>query len=252
MNYLYHVDLLRSEEEIKEFTPKIPENRLNGENGTIKRICVANTIGGCLGSAPWGGRRFEELAGKQVFRVYKFNTKDIEEGNLITDKELYQTGFVKDAEIYGEHWIVNQNIKPCEVFYIVIEDYWEESRDLIDYNVLKSLEDDNCELDYEDCIDGCCTVYNDVIYSIIDKDKLQFGDELHFKLSELKSYIDKDVDNQELINKMVNLLDADYLSVRNDVKDISIQEDNLTFNLKLVNGLWYSDFINELKREFEI
>ena len=86
----------------------------------------------------------------------------------------------------------------------------------------------------------------------VDKDKLQFGDELCFKLSEIKSYSSKDLDNQEIINKMVNLLDADYLSVKNDIKDISIQADNIIFKLKLVNGLWYSDFINELKREFEI
>lgn len=172
-NKLYHIELAEFPNEIEEFIPRVPSSIYENENNNIKRICVAKTLSGCLGSAPWGGCNFEELSDKQVFRVYEFNTADIKEGNLITSDYLYKKDLVRDADIYGECWIVNQSIKPCNVFYMELNNCMFESEDIISYSDLKLIEIDEDAI--EELSDRCCTKIELIDYSIIDKSNVNFG-----------------------------------------------------------------------------
>lgn len=170
---LYHVELAEDSNEIKEFVPRGPSRIYEHEDGIIERICVSKTLNGCFGSAPWGGCNFEMLSEEQVFRVYEFNLGDIKEGNLIIDDYLYEKDLVRDAKIYEEYWVINQSIKPKNVFYMKVDKYHSESEDVLSYKELKQIEQDDKLLD--ELIDKCCTKVQIINYSIINKDNVKFG-----------------------------------------------------------------------------
>lgn len=119
---LYHVSTDLSQH-IKIFTPRIPnqEKRLEGENETIPRICVAKSIEDCLSAMPDGGYYFENSQKPNKIRVYEFDEATIKPGNLIASADLYFSEYVLDAWVTGEYWVVQQDLIPSRVYDINLE-----------------------------------------------------------------------------------------------------------------------------------
>jgi len=107
----------------KVFTPRIPNpsQRMEGENDSIPRICVAKSIEDCLSAMPNGGYAFEYVDEPKRIRVYEFDETSIEKENIITPTELYFYEWVLDAWVTGEYWIVGQEIIPTRVYDIELK-----------------------------------------------------------------------------------------------------------------------------------
>lgn len=123
---LYYVD--RSYEDIiEEFVPKIPSATMDGENHSIPRICLCPTIEDCINAASWGHSNLIYRKPNEVFRVYMFDEKDIKKENYMNSNELWEQGLVPDAYITNEIWVINQKLKPIDVYYIRIGEYFDTS-----------------------------------------------------------------------------------------------------------------------------
>ena len=121
---LYYVD--RSyEQKIKEFVPKIPNATMQGENETIERICLCPTIEDCIYAASWGHSNISYRNINEVFRVYEFDENDICKKNIINSDELWSKQLVPDAYITNEIWVIKQILKPKNIFYIRIGEYFD-------------------------------------------------------------------------------------------------------------------------------
>lgn len=115
------------DEEIEVFSPRIPkrEKRMDGENDFIPRICLGKTIEDCLSGMPEGGYKLKTEEGENAltFRVYAFKEEDINKENLIDPTSLYFSNWVLDSWVTGEHWVVDQELVPLEVFDIELKDF---------------------------------------------------------------------------------------------------------------------------------
>lgn len=150
---LYRVEKIN--ENIKEeFSPMIPKNVLSGgiEDSTIPRICVSNTIEGCLGSVTWGGYNIETYLedNKNTIRVYEFKLSDINKNNLITPEYLYEKDLVRDAVIHDEYWIINQKIIPSKVYNLKINSISIFGREVFSYDENEKIKNDISYMDKAD------------------------------------------------------------------------------------------------------
>ncbi len=137
LSYLYYIQRC-CEPIIQEFWQRIPESRMEGENGKIKRICLASTIEGCVNAAPWGYSQISYRNANEVFRLYSFDMSKIPSKNIIGSRTLYTSGYVDDAKFTKEVWVLNQNLTPDSIEYFKIgECFEEETVDIISYPELK-------------------------------------------------------------------------------------------------------------------
>lgn len=122
MLMFYHVSMDTSDI-VDVFTPRIPteQSRIEGEDRTVPRICVAKTIEDCLTGFPEGGYKLEGNC-PMLIRVYEFEEDDIVKENVVKAAELFLANIVPDAWITGEHWVINQNIKPKQHYLIQIRE----------------------------------------------------------------------------------------------------------------------------------
>jgi len=169
----------------KEFTPRVPNEdvMVESEDNTTPRICLGKTIRGCLTAVPWGGNTFEELffdnAVSQLIRVYEIDSDDIAKENIISSEELYQSDKVRDAEISGEIWVVNQNLKPKKTYVIQVTDYEEGCADDIKYEDLQNFNED--EDDYDDIMNGCFTTVESIKYDTVPE--MDYSDRFLFNFT---------------------------------------------------------------------
>ena len=112
----YHIELAKVEK-INNFVPRIPYYIMDMEDVTIPRICVSNTIEGCLSAAPWGGLTLEAHPLGMLYRVYVFETN-----NYMKPEVLAKEYGVLDAIINQEYWLLDE-IKPIDDFLIDIQGY---------------------------------------------------------------------------------------------------------------------------------
>lgn len=87
------------------FTPRIPKDRFDFENDTIPRICVSDSIEGCLSALP---RIFEVEDGNRMYlQVVEIDVDvlKIPREAILTPMQLYRRGYLDDALITNEHWI---------------------------------------------------------------------------------------------------------------------------------------------------
>lgn len=94
------------------FIPRIPENvEIYDEDETTPRICVSNSIEGCLTSMPNGGDDLSNLLeycdNKLKVFVFDTNKLGINDENIINSKLLVDKYRVHDAILTGEHWLLN-------------------------------------------------------------------------------------------------------------------------------------------------
>lgn len=233
---LYRMELLEGEE-IKEFEPRIPKSILKGEDEETKRICLSNSLDGCLTSAPWGGVNFEDLSTNTIFRVYEFDSNDVEEGNLIYPDELYRKDLVIDAEITGEHWVINQTLKPKKVYYIKIDNFEEEGKCLISYQDL--LKENDEDFDMEDYLQGSIVAITILKSRIIPKEEVLFGSELAIDLNSLLKSKNIEIEAYEIVDIL-----EEFISVDNEIEDDYIENNTLYVSLEKAEGLWVKEYIN--------
>lgn len=136
---LFHVSRYsEGKEAIQEFVPRIPKNRMDGENDSMPRICVSDNLIGCFRAmsnpayemfeyaeseyyCPYQGMSYldillEKNQSGQMYRIYHF---DMETSEVVTPAELHEKGWVPDALKTNEHWIT-ANRKPDRVTYIFL------------------------------------------------------------------------------------------------------------------------------------
>ena len=115
---LYHITLGMT----TELKPRIPKNRLKGEDDTTPRICVCPTIEDCFKSVPWAVNYYEkkkyEGENRELVRVLEFDVKDIGLENIIDNDFIVKNSLVPDALDSNEFWIINKTVKPNSTYYI--------------------------------------------------------------------------------------------------------------------------------------
>ena len=118
----YHVSLDTSSI-VEEFTPRVPneQSRIEGEDRNIPRICVAKSIEDCLTGFPEGGYQLEGNC-PLLIRIYEFDEHTIQPENVVRAPELFLKQLVPDAWVTGEHWIMNQALKPSRSYLIQIRE----------------------------------------------------------------------------------------------------------------------------------
>lgn len=125
---LYHVSL-RFWDEITKFIPRVPKGRLDsvGEDALTPRICLSDSIEGCLTGVPWGGYNLikDPPYGKAglaaIVRLYRFDKYKIKKENLLNPQQIKEC--VPDSEVSREYWVINQEIVPEKSHIVILRDF---------------------------------------------------------------------------------------------------------------------------------
>mgnify|MGYP004458291345 FL=1 len=86
---------------VDAFKPRVPKSRIEGEDDTIPRICVANRLLDCINAMPSGPetmRAMRQLGLPVVIHAYYMQAQEIWNTDAIIQ-------YVPDARCYGESWI---------------------------------------------------------------------------------------------------------------------------------------------------
>lgn len=109
------------------FEPRIPDDRLEGEDDSTPRVCTSTTIEGCFSSMPGGGMGLENHIHDthSIYKIYKIDTEKYKL-RYMSSTELVCEELVMDAETTGEYWILDEfRMNPNDVFYIHLT-YWQK------------------------------------------------------------------------------------------------------------------------------
>ena len=133
----YHISY-ETNNTIECFVPRIPNDKMLGENDTIKRVCVSDDLQKCFNAISWqDDLENEEI---EIVRVYEFNLDN--DADILDNEYLYKNGLVDDSMITNEYWILKE-IKPSKVYDIKISCCAFEPIGIIPYNMLDK--DDFCD-----------------------------------------------------------------------------------------------------------
>ena len=109
MMKLYHVSYGKSKNKAKLYFPKVPETMAPGENNTIPRICLADSIEHCIQADQGPIRR------GQYFTIYHIEIEETDP-NLIWPHTLREKEWVMDAVENHEYWYTKAIEMPGEVY----------------------------------------------------------------------------------------------------------------------------------------
>lgn len=229
--YLYSIGLVEdSPYEEKEYTPRIPLITTIGEDENIERICLSDSISGCVSAVPnLGGIHFKEMFCDNLhylisypLKLNIFKTEDIIDGNLVSPTHLYRTDKVRDALINHEYWVLNQDLPIYKTVYIEIgEDYEEYIRDNISYeDMLNFCEEDDY---YDEYIEGSYTYIDIRSYTVIERENLYIGNSLKFST---KEFCDGKCKLQDIADVAVEAI-SDNLVRDNDIYHVNICGDTV-------------------------
>jgi len=91
---------------VPQFIPRVPQARAVGENGTVKRICLAPSIEDAINSKPGHAAMvFAAMHYELPLALYVYKTV-VSVAEVIFPKELEKKYGVKDAVLNHEHWIL--------------------------------------------------------------------------------------------------------------------------------------------------
>lgn len=112
MTYLFHISLKKLDEKELMFIPRVPDTRGGGENDRQPRICVSETLRGCINGILSCHIHYELMRcrglGKTELELFVYKpASDIPDDALIQTGQLVNSRFVQDAERTGEKWIVS-------------------------------------------------------------------------------------------------------------------------------------------------
>lgn len=173
INKLYHIS--NSCDIIKEFSLRIPKNRVDGEDFSTPRVSLATTIEGCLTAVPWAGSNIEQLyfgdyESTFLIRVYEFDVSNLDIENIIPPEYLYFSDSVRDAHVTKEHWYIGENLKPSRTYLIEINNDYEKSHDsIVCKNMMNYLRSE--DMDYDELMEGCFSSVEDIEYQIIPEER---------------------------------------------------------------------------------
>lgn len=122
---LYHVTQDLSHNGV--FMPRIPVDRLAGEDSTTKRVCMSSSMEGSFSSMPSGGSGLDPMweNTNAVYKIFRINT-DVYGLEYLTPNELVRKEFVMDALITGEYWVLNPfTVNKKDTFYVHIN-RWQD------------------------------------------------------------------------------------------------------------------------------
>ncbi|MBQ9000192.1 MAG: hypothetical protein IJ086_16070 [Clostridium sp.] len=181
------------------FYPRIPDATREDENSEINRVCVAKTLEGALTAIPNGAGRLDTYLEQSsyYFKVFIIDTEKLGINKIMSAEELYKNDYVRDAEITGEHWILEEFEVPQEdVFYIRLNEWEERAEDIIPYSIYELSETDEYDGDYEgayydvyeDCVPFVCAI-EDIDILVED---VKAGEEIEIDLEFVESYLSKD------------------------------------------------------------
>lgn len=85
--------------------PAIPDSAGNGEDKTVRRICLTDSVEHCMQAIAVCNRDIREGA---TFILREVDTKDLDKNLLIGPKELKERGFVPDALENNEYWYLGK------------------------------------------------------------------------------------------------------------------------------------------------
>lgn len=115
---LYHLSLQTP----TKLTPRIPKDRLKGEDDITPRISLCPTIEDCFRAAPWAVSYFEKKKYKgedrELIRVLEFDIKNIGMENILDNEYITKHALVPDAPDTNEFWAINKTIEPDAIYYI--------------------------------------------------------------------------------------------------------------------------------------
>ncbi|MBR6618760.1 MAG: hypothetical protein IKK85_00280 [Clostridia bacterium] len=216
---LYHISYDTSEPLDKEFVPKIPKNCATGENESIERICLSDSIEGCINAAEDNLRNYED-ADKAIIVVWEkeFSFPD---DKLMCWPYLYENNFVPDAALTHEYWYlekvrmqgsfyeisnINHAISNKKLVYIIKPKYKEKVLQVISKHGIDTKSITKLDL---------YTLVNDWL-PIISKDKFDII------IEDLKREIRIPYNTDEEILDYKNIFDT--LLSRNSIIDIDSQK----------------------------
>lgn len=223
------------------FYPRVPGVIRDDENSNIDRICVAKTLKGAFTAIPNGAGRLDAYLDESsyYFKVFVINTEKLGITKIMNSEELYKKDYVRDAEITGEHWILEPFTVPQEdIFYIRLDNWKEEAIDVIPYEIYELSETDKYEGDYieayydvyEDDVPFMCTIE---CVDILEQN-VKSGDKFEIYLDSIDSYLSK----EELKEKFLNSNpDIEFLDSEDD--------DNITILSKKdqnISMIMYTDW----------
>lgn len=96
--------------------PTIPDSAGDGENKTIKRVCLTDSVSHCMQAIAVGNRDIR--VGASII-VRKVDTKYLDTSLLIKPKELKERGLVPDALENNEYWYLSAVNVKCGKYQIV-------------------------------------------------------------------------------------------------------------------------------------
>lgn len=113
---LYHV----SYDKISKFVPRIPKDRLLGEDGTVPRICLSISIENCINAKPNQAEALflaREQGIPMPIYVYEFDSEQIPADKLVEPQILYDKYDVLDALDNKEYWLLDGTVPYVETRY---------------------------------------------------------------------------------------------------------------------------------------
>lgn len=113
------------------FLPRVPSCQYDEEDGQIERVCVSESIEGCLSAMPSGGGNLESVLDSQkgYLQIFRIDTDKLQIKNehILTHETLYKEGRVCDAHLTQEGWITTSFTVPEEDRFIIKLRAWEET-----------------------------------------------------------------------------------------------------------------------------
>jgi len=176
---LYHVSIVKLEDSQLKFTPRVPTWRIENENDAIERICVSDSIEGCLRGIEYNITKSLWMQYNEEYQiplyVYAIDENKLSKEELYTPEYLVENNLVPDAQESNEHWI----LKPVKFELVDTIKLSEE---------MYSIYEDN-EIDYVDTFHFCFGTVNEYLKN----NEFKYTN----KFNENKIYKIKDIDDVE-------------------------------------------------------
>lgn len=114
--YLYHVTLETNLNKRKRFIPRIPSSAGKGENKTIPRICMSDSIEKCIQASPIIS---DLLDGEtHIIKVYKYRVNKRNADKIVGPKTLFNKKLVPDALENNEFWCLKPITMESELYVV--------------------------------------------------------------------------------------------------------------------------------------
>ena len=203
---LYRIEIGKNYDKTKVFRPVIPEKTMYGENTEIKRVCLCDSIIGCINAMPINLEDYEEDG--QCYITVWTKEFDLSDTKLFDYEKLYEKSYVPDALLTHEYWYLEDIEMEGKIYsiegiskenkvkqYVVSNMYRDRVIKVLQRKGLYDLEAEKID---------ACSLLNEYIPKIAG-DKIQVVmDEIFDELSDAFENEETEIDNEELKKLCVN------------------------------------------------